>query len=191
MKAEPVPSRRAWPGDAVALLAGALLPLAYAPYGFFPLAVLLPATLFTLWLRVSPGRALWRGWLFGAGLFGAGVYWIYISIHQYGNAGVALAAVLTAGFIAAMALFPAVAGGLVNRYFPVAETLRLVLVMPAVWTLVEWVRGWFLTGFPWLDLGYSQAGTPLAVGVAPLLGVYGVSWVVALSAGLLVVLVRA
>ena len=191
VKAEPASPRRAWLGDAGVLLAGALLPLAYAPYGFFPLAVLLPATLFTLWLRVSPVRALWRGWLFGAGMFGAGVYWIYISIHQYGNAGVALAAVLTAGFIAGMALFPAVAGWLVNRFFPVAETLRLVLVMPAVWTLVEWVRGWFLTGFPWLDLGYSQAGTPLAVGVAPLLGVYGVSWVVALSAGLLAVLVRA
>ena len=191
VKAEPAAPRRAWLGNASALLAGALLPLAYAPYGFFPLAVLLPAALFTLWLRVSPGRALWRGWLFGAGMFGTGVYWIYISIHQYGNAGVALAAVLTAGFVAGMALFPAVTGWLVNRYFPVAETLRLVLVMPAVWTLMEWVRGWFLTGFPWLDLGYSQAGTPLAIGLAPLFGVYGVSWAVALSAGLLVVLARA
>jgi apolipoprotein N-acyltransferase len=53
--------------------------------------------------------------------------------------------------------------------------------------LVEWFRGWFLSGFPWLALGYTQTDAPLA-GLAPLGGVYTVSFAVALSAGALVAL---
>ncbi|MBS1236693.1 MAG: apolipoprotein N-acyltransferase, partial [Proteobacteria bacterium] len=51
------------------------------------------------------------------------------------------------------------------------------------------MRGWFLTGFPWLALGYSQTDTPLA-GYAPLLGVFGVSWLVAVAAGAITLLPR-
>jgi apolipoprotein N-acyltransferase len=66
----------------------------------------------------------------------------------------------------------------------VSNALRLLLVMPAVWVLVEWLRGLLFTGLPWLTLGYAYSDSPLA-GYAPVLGVYGVSLVVAVSAGLL------
>lgn len=59
--------------DLLALIAGASLPLAFAPVSFFPLAILSPAVLFLLWLDVTPRRALWRGLLFGLGQFGVGV----------------------------------------------------------------------------------------------------------------------
>src|SRR5207237_9333011 len=62
--------------------------------------------------------------------------------------------------------------------------------LPALWVLFEWWRGWFLSGFPWLNLGYSQIDTPLGA-YAPLVGVYGVSLFTAISAGLLVACVRA
>nr|VFK53902.1 MAG: apolipoprotein N-acyltransferase [Candidatus Kentron sp. TUN]VFK55753.1 MAG: apolipoprotein N-acyltransferase [Candidatus Kentron sp. TUN] len=61
---------------------------------------------------------------------------------------------------------------------------RFLLVLPAGWILQEWVRGWFLSGFPWLQVGYAHIDSPLA-GLAPLLGVYGVGWAAAISAGLL------
>ena len=68
-------------------------------------------------------------------------------------------------------------------------TLALALVGPAVWVLVEWLRGWLLTGFPWMSLGYGQSDSPLG-GWAPVLGIYGVSWMLLISAAaLLVVLV--
>jgi apolipoprotein N-acyltransferase len=170
--------------DLLALLAGAFLPLAFAPLSLFPLAVLSPALLFLLWLDVTPRRALWRGLLFGLGQFGVGVSWVFVAIHDFGHSGVPLAVFLTALFVGTLALFPAALGYLVVRFVRAPEWLRLALLFPAAWTLFEWLRGWFLTGFPWLNLGYSQIDAPLR-GFAPLAGVYGVTLAVVISAGLL------
>ena len=173
--------------DGLAFLAGALLPLAFAPLSWFPLAVLSLALLFLLWLGVSPGRALWRGWLFGAGVNGVGVSWVYVAIHDFGYASMPLAVFLTALFVAVLALYPALLGYLAARYLRGPAGWRLGLLFPAAWTLMEWFRGWFLTGFPWLNLGYSQIDAPLR-GLAPLVGTYGVTLAVGLSAGWLALL---
>jgi len=174
--------------DLLALLAGALLPLAFAPLSLFPLAVLSPALLFLLWLDVTPQRALWRGLLFGFGQFGVGVSWVYVAIHDFGHSGMPLAVLLTALFVGVLALFPMLLGYLVARFLRGPDWLRLVLLFPAAWTFIEWCRGWFLTGLPWLNLGYSQIDAPLR-GFAPVTGVYGVSLMVAVSAGLVAALV--
>ncbi|MDY6978969.1 MAG: apolipoprotein N-acyltransferase [Pseudomonadota bacterium] len=177
----------------LALLAGAALPLAFAPFGFIPLAYLAPALLFYLWLDASPRQAMLSGYLFGLGLFGVGVSWVYVAIHEFGYASVALAAFLTALFVAFLALYYALAGYLAVRIQQVLaghrhhRLLSLLLVFPAIWIFLEWVRGWFLTGFPWLNLGYSQVDNGLG-GFAPLLGVYGLGWVTLLAAALLLLI---
>lgn len=176
--------------DLLALLAGALLPLAFAPLSLFPLAVLSPALLFLLWLDVTPRRALWRGLLFGLGQFGVGVSWVYVAIHDFGHSGVPLAVLLSALFVGILAVFPMLLGYLSARFLRGQDGWRLALLFPTAWTLIEWCRGWVLTGFPWLNLGYSQIDAPLR-GFAPLVGVYGVTLAVALSAGLLASLVFA
>ena len=173
--------------DVLALVAGALVPLAFAPVSFFPLAVLAPAALFLLWLGVSPRRALWRGLWFGVGQFGVGVSWVYVAIHDFGHSGVPLAVFLTVLFCGVMVFFPTVLGYSLARFFRGPEWLRLTLVFPAGWTFAEWLRGWILTGFPWLNLGYSQIDAPLR-GLAPIVGVYGVTLAVAISAGLVALL---
>ncbi len=66
--------------------------------------------------------------------------------------------------------------------------LRWLLALPAAWLLIEWWRGWFLSGFSWLSLGYSQTDTWLA-GFAPLAGVYGISALLLVCAGALTALV--
>src|SRR5437899_2117962 len=99
-----------FPGDILSVVIGALLPFAFAPCQLYPLAVILPAILFALWQNVTPGRAFRRGWLFGVGMFGAGVYWVFISIHDFGNASIFLAGFLTLGFIAILAIFPGLTG---------------------------------------------------------------------------------
>ena len=73
-------------GELLALLAGAAVPFAFAPFGFFPLAPIGVALLIASWMDMRPRRAMLRGWLFGVGQFGVGASWIYVSIERYGNA---------------------------------------------------------------------------------------------------------
>lgn len=180
---------RGWRGDLCALVAGVLFPLAFAPVHWFPLSILALALLFGVWRGMTSRRAAWRGWLFGVGQFGVGVSWVYVAIHDFGYASVALAGFMTALCVALLALFPALLGYVMTRLPPLSGTVQALLVFPAGWTLFEWLRGWVLTGFPWLHAGYSQIDAPLA-GLAPIVGVYGVSWAVAFSAGVLLILVQ-
>ncbi|MGD8577557.1 MAG: apolipoprotein N-acyltransferase, partial [Thiohalophilus sp.] len=91
--------------NGLALLAGASLPLAFEPFAFIPLAYLAPALLFFLWLDATPRQAFHSGYLFGLGLFGIGVSWVYVAIHDFGYAPVWLAGFLTAVFVAFLALY--------------------------------------------------------------------------------------
>jgi apolipoprotein N-acyltransferase len=170
-----------------AIMLGILLSFAFAPYGIFPLAVLAPAGLLALWLKVAPSakQAFRLGYLFGLGLFGSGVYWVFTSIHVIGGVPTPLAALITAGMVAILALFPACAGYLSNHFFPLQTTEKLLYAFPAIWVFIEWIRSWLFTGFPWLFLGYSQTNSPLK-GFAPILSVYGVSLALTISSGLLV-----
>ncbi len=168
-----------------AFIAGGLLPLAFAPFAILPLAILSPAVLFWLWQGATPRRAAWLGFLFGVGQFGVGISWVFVAINEFGGTGLLPALLLTTLFVAVLSLYPALAGYLARRLAPaIGPAAGLLLLFPAVWTLVEWLRGWLFSGFPWLSLGYSQIDGPLA-GLGPILGVYGMSWVVALTAGLL------
>ena len=178
--------RDGWRGGVLSALAGALLPFAFAPANLFPLAIISPAILFWLWLESNPRRALLLGYFFGLGFFGVGVSWVAISFYRFGNMGIALSAIATLLFVLFLALFPATLGWVGKRFLGrLNQTFYLLLFLPAGWVLFEWIRGWIFTGFPWLHLGNSQTDSPLA-GLAPVFGVYGMSWVVAFSAGALV-----
>jgi apolipoprotein N-acyltransferase len=180
---QPVLDRGRW----LALPLGALLALAFAPVGLHVLAFVCPAALFLLWQGASPREAAWRGFLFTVGTFLAGTYWLYHSIHLVGRAPLWIALLLMLGLVAIMATYSAAIGYAIARWVPARGALRWLFLLPALWVLAEWVRGWFLSGFPWLALGYTQLETPLR-GYAPLFGVYGVSLATAVSAGVLVAL---
>jgi len=168
----------------IAFFAGAACVLGFAPFAIYPLSVLALAALFYLWRNIeSPADSAKIGFAFGLGLFCVGIGWLYIAMHEYGGMPSLLALLATFLFAAFWALLPALAGYLQAR-FKVSNSLRLLLVMPATWVLVEWLRGLLFTGLPWLTIGYAHSDSPLA-GYAPVLGVYGVSLAVAVSAGLL------
>jgi len=169
---------------ALALLAGALLALAFAPRGWWPLAVVCPAVLMQLWQDQAPRRAAWLGFCFGAGTFATGTWWLYISIHINGEAPIWLALLLMLALVLIMGAYQALAGFLASRILPRDGARRWLLGLPALWLLIEWWRGWFLSGFPWLSLGYSQTDSWLA-GFAPVLGVYGISALLLLGSGAL------
>ncbi|MFE8071788.1 hypothetical protein QQM79_12080 [Marinobacteraceae bacterium S3BR75-40.1] len=162
----------------MALVAGSAMSLAFAPVGWAWLTVIALATFFVLTAQSSRLQALWSAYLFGLGYYGVGVSWVYISISQYGN-GPVVAVLATAAFVSLLALFPWGVAYLVRRLRPEMDTIALWIGLPAAWVLSEWIRTWFLTGFPWLFIGYSQTDTKLAT-IAPVFGVLGVSFLVAL-----------
>ncbi len=178
----------------IALSAGVLVVPAFSPAGFsllefFPLSIIVLSILFWLWHTVDKREAAWLGFYFGLGLFGAGIGWIYIALHDYGGMSPLLAFLATTLFTAFWSLFPALAG-YIQAQLSAPLWIRLTLIMPAAWVLLEWLRGMTFTGFPWLAMGYTQVSvthSPLSA-YAPVLGVYGVSLVIAISAGLLVLL---
>ncbi|GJL81143.1 MAG: apolipoprotein N-acyltransferase [marine bacterium B5-7] len=167
-----------------ALVAGGLTPLGFSPFDQFWLPPLTLACLFVLWFEGSIRQQIVSALLYGIGLFGVGVSWVYISLHTFGEMPVALAAVCVAGFVLVLASFPVVAiigSQLVRVRCP---AMRLVLVFPAMWVLAEWLRNNLFTGFSWLEIGYSQASTFVGQW-ATVIGIHGVSLLTALSAGLI------
>lgn len=183
----------------LAFAAGGVGVLAFAPFYLWPVAIVSLFFLFVLWHRAATAwRVFGIGFAWGLGLFLVGVPWIYVSLHVYGSMPAILAAIATFLFCCYLALFPALAGALHRRLvvaFGFSAIASLLLVMPACFVLWEYVRGWFFSGFPWLVFGYSQtpggpAFAPL-VGYAPITGVFGISWLLAMTAGLCVLLTRA
>ena len=178
----PVRSRRA--GLLLAALAGGLMPLAYAPFGLWPAALLALGVLFALGRDVSARRAGAFGYVFGLAWFAGGVHWVFVSCHRYGNMDVLSAAGCTAALVAYLALFPALALYGARR---LGGRQGFLLAAPGAFGLAEWLRSWLLTGFPWLAPGYSQIDGPLGA-YAPLAGVAGVGLALTAAAAALVAL---
>ena len=177
-------------GLLVAFLSGVSLVWAFAPYELPWLAPLSVATLLLCWERAEPGQAARSGLAYGIGMFVAGSYWLYVSLNILGGLWPPFALLLMLVLVLLAALFLLACGWLTVRLSPLGGWQRWLLVFPAVWTLLEWSRGWMVTGFPYLSLGYGQVETSLGL-LAPLTGVYGISWIVALISGLLVACLRA
>ena len=163
----------------LAPLAGALVTLSLAPFGIWPAGILSCSLYAYLLCTCRPRQALWRGWLYGLGLFGSGVSWVYVSIHIYGAAPVPLALLLIVLFCAGLALFHA-SFAWCYVYFVRPLPGGMLIGFPIAWVIFEWIRSWFLTGFPWLYLGYAHIDTWIS-GWAPIVGVYGLSFICALT----------
>src|SRR5690606_32615934 len=115
------------------------------------------------------------------GLFGSGTYWVFISIHQYGNTDIPLALLLTALFILFTGIFTLMPMALYRFLFRAPTTYALLMGFPACWVAGEWLRSILFTGFPWLLLGYAHTDS-LFSHLLPLIGVYGVSFISVLLA---------
>jgi len=176
-----------WPGKhhgTISFICGALTPLALAPFNYWPIALLTLSCFFISFNSLQKTRqAFFSSWLFGNGLFIAGASWVYVSIHDHGYAPVPLAVFLTGLFVIGLGLVFSIPFTLYHKYLR-SQPLSLLLGLPCIWVLGEWLRSWLLTGFPWLFIGYSQVEGPLA-GWFPIGGVFTVSLIIAFSASAL------
>ena len=184
-----MPRRLALP--LAALAAGAVLPLALAPFGVWPLLLVSAGVLFWLLRRTETGKgSFWHGWIYGVGKYGVGASWVYVSIHVYGSTAPWLAAFLVALFVVLMAVFNGAFGWVFHRLVRSQHNdIAAALTFSVLWTALEWLLTWFLTGFPWLFAGYAFIDTPLG-GLAPVGGVLLVSFAAVLTASLVAALCR-
>jgi apolipoprotein N-acyltransferase len=165
----------------IPFLAGAATVVAFAPAGVYPLAFITLALLVHRWVGPSPTRCFLTGFWFALGFFLAGVSCVYVSMSEFGGMPVPLAVLSTFVFCAFLALFPATAGWLQAR-IPAPLEVRVFFLIPAAWTLFEWLRGVIFTGFPWIAIGYGATGWPMQ-GYAPLGGVYLLTFLTVALAG--------
>ncbi len=170
-----------------AFAGGTILVTAFAPFGLYWLAPLLLAGLALLWEHADRRQAARLGFFFGFGLFAAGTWWLYISLNIIGGLWPPLAILMMLLMVLALSSYVALAGYVLARWSTAGSRVRWLLMFPAVWTISEWLRGWVLTGFPWMSIGYGQAESPVGA-FAPIGGVYGVTWVILLLAGSLTTL---
>ncbi|MFW1676626.1 apolipoprotein N-acyltransferase [Pontibacter sp. JAM-7] len=152
----------------ICLLGGLLTTLALAPLSWVWLAPLAPLCLYWALRDTSPKQAALLGWLYGCAFFGSGVSWVFVSIYEHSQTPLLIACLLTLLFVTSLALLFAIQGYIWRRWFS-----RHVAAFGFIgcWLLLEWLRSWLFTGFPWLYLGYATLDTPLA-GWLPLGGVW-------------------
>ncbi|MGV2422749.1 UNVERIFIED_CONTAM: apolipoprotein N-acyltransferase [Pseudomonas aeruginosa] len=187
-----------WRNAATLAFAGSAHALTFAPdplpqWSLPIVQILAPAVLARASFAAERGRqAFLRGWAFGFVNFAVGLYWLFISIHDYGGLSAPLAGASVVALSAFLALFPALACA-ISKWLQSrtrrGAALSQVLVWSAVWAASEWLRGVLFSGFPWLNIGYAHVDSPL-VGWAPLLGVHGVALLAACASGTVAFLSR-
>lgn len=165
---------------ALAPFAGMLVTLSLAPFDLWPAGIISCALYAYLLCNCSVREGMWRSWLFGVGMFGSGVSWVYVSINVYGGADPWLAGFLIVLFCAGLSLLFQVSFGWFYVRCVRALPGGMLVGFPVTWVLAEWLRSWLLTGFPWLYLGYAHLDTAIS-GWAPIVGVLGLSFICALT----------
>jgi len=170
----------------LALILGAIFPFSLAPYHLWPIALLSIGVFADLLQQQSAKQALIRGWSFGIGLWGVGVWWLFVSIHEYGYTPAWLAVLMVLFVAVVMGLFTGVMAYLYRR---LQLDRHALLTFPALFVLFEWLKTWLFTGFPWLFTGYAFSDSVL-VGYAPILGVFGLSLLAVISALCLITVLK-
>ena len=175
----------------IALLLGAIQVFAFAPFEQW--WVLYPSFIGLLLLlqqvQKSTKKLLLISFSFNLSMFIATIHWVYVSMDLFGGMPTIVSVFLIILLCAYLSIFPTMAIWASQRLLFLSNTQRYLLVFPVFWLLMDWFRGWFLTGFPWAYLGYSHADTTL-VGFAPVLGVQGITLAILVICGALTLIVQ-
>ena len=170
----------------LAAASGVLLVLSFPKFGHPAFGwIALAPLLLALVGRISLMRAFTLGLTTGVIYFGGTLYWMTLVMAQYGDLSLPVAALINAAFVLYVALYPAVFAILLRRLASSYGYAALVAA-PFVWTATELGRTYLFSGFPWVLLGNSQATTLPIVQLASILGIFGVSALVAASSAALV-----
>jgi apolipoprotein N-acyltransferase len=169
----------------LALLSGALLALSFPKYGHpaFAWIALTPLTI-AAWHAPSLRRAFFLGLLSGGVYFWGTLYWLIETMTTFGGLSTVTAVVAAFLLVAYLSLFPAAFAVLLSRSRRAFGDGALALAAP-IWVTTELGRQYVWDGFPWELLGYSQVTLLPIAQAASIVGVYGLSLLLALTASAL------
>lgn len=154
------------------------------------LQTLAMASLVAMLMRSGTARqAAWRGWLFTLAWLSLTFAWLFTSMHTYGGLPAPLAVLALLVLAGALAMYYAASCW---AFWVLAKKNKAssAIVFASLWLLAEMARGQWLTGFGWGAIGYAQLDGPLQALVG-WVGMYGVSWMAAVVAALLAVVLSA
>jgi apolipoprotein N-acyltransferase len=169
-----------WRRAAIAMAAGAISTLALAPFNLWPVMFLTFPVLVWLIDGAAAGRlggmmsAAGAGWWFGFGYFLAGLYWVGHAFLVDAKTFGWLLPFAVAGLPAGLALFTAAGVALARAMW--TRGPGRVLALAVALTVVEWLRGHLLTGFPWNAYGYALTGPLVLAQSAALVGIWGLTF---------------
>ncbi|MCG9697412.1 apolipoprotein N-acyltransferase [Shewanella sp. Isolate11] len=172
----------------LAYLAGASTALSFAPYSIWPIYFIALAFALVQSESLTPRQAF-KYWLsFGFGCFSTGISWLHVSMADFGGMPLIASLALMALLALYLALYHAISGMLLAKLsVSMSRSIKYLLLFPAIWVVMEWARGWVITGFPWLWAGYTQTSGPLSP-LASIIGALGLSYIVVMFAGALALL---
>ena len=160
-----------------AVVSGILVVLSFPLFDYYPLAwVAFVPLLLSLWGK-DPKKAFVAGYVFGLVYFVGTLYWIYYSINHYGGFSFPASLSLVVVLCLYLSLYPAIFSFLFIKMIRKTE-LPALLIAPVLWVVLEFVRSYALTGFPWSSIGYSQYRFLHMIQVADITGIYGISFLV-------------
>lgn len=194
----------------ILILIGALYPLGFSPFDFWPLtflSIILLVNEITAFIDHNQSSITGEskdapisknnynislfsiGLYWGLGAFGLGTSWVYVSIHEFGHAPVIGAIGISFLFVLTLSLVKAAGIHLMGKIAIWSGRTMLLLIIPFAWVLFDFVQSWLFSGFPWLFAGYSQIDGPLWM-LSTWTGVYGISWFMMAITSCLVILFR-
>ena len=159
--------------------AGILLTVPFPKFGLTQIAWTSFIPLFIALEGVSPGKAFFFGWITGIVHFSTLLSWVMVSMTNYGNLSEGISFILLILLSLCLGLYVAAFSGLLN-FFRNRCCSDPLVIAPIVWTLLEFLRTYLLSGFPWGLLGYSQYQNLFLIQISDITGIYGVSFLIVL-----------
>ena len=171
----------------LAIICGLLFPLGFAPFEAWPVTIISLSLLLYLLKNEGFKDYFLIGFCYGLGLWGLGISWVYVSIHYHGNQGIISSFLITFAFVIFLSLYIGLTTYLFRIFKSDVNGLNYLLIFPVIWVSIEVLRSYFLTGFPWLIIGTSLAGTSIG-GWTPIFGTFGSSIGVLMVSGCILLL---
>jgi len=160
-----------------AFLTGLLLFLSFPRADLYLLAWVALSPLLVFLYDLKRGEAFKAGFLMGVVYFFGTTYWIYHALHYYGSVPLLPSLALVLLLSLYLSLYPAVFSYLYCSLIR-KTNFPALFIAPVLWTTLEFIRSYALTGFPWSSLGYSQYKFLPAIQIADITGIYGVSFLI-------------